>query len=95
MKKQKKKKTRRRREEEEKRRRREEEKKRRRDEEEEGEEEEPSVIQHVQRMRRIILLSVAYMALQNFFTSSHTGHNFFLKLIKHKMRVTVFSTTFV
>jgi hypothetical protein len=34
------------------------------------------VIQHAQRMRRIILSYVAYLALQYFSTLSHKRHNF-------------------
>ena len=48
------------------------------------------------RMRRIILLSVASMALQYFSTFSHTRHDFRgKKLLNKKKCVLIFSTTFV
>jgi hypothetical protein len=50
------------------------------------------------RMRRIILLSVAWPAVQYFSTLSHERHDFSKKkkkIIGHEMRVSSFSTTFV
>jgi len=43
-----------------------------------------------------ILASMASLALHHFFTLSHKWHDFEKKnIIKHKMRVLTFSTTFV
>ena len=54
------------------------------------------VIQYVMRMRRIILLSVASPALQQFSTLSNKRHDFRQKkVIEHKISVLIFSTTFV
>jgi len=54
------------------------------------------VIQHVKRMRRVILSSVASTALQNFATLSHKRHDFREKVTEHKKKcVFIFSITFV
>jgi hypothetical protein len=52
-------------------------------------------IQHTMRMRCIILLSVAFLAVRYFPTSSHKRHNFHKNAVKQKMRVLIFSTAFV
>jgi len=53
-------------------------------------------IQHAMRMRRIILSSVACPALHYFSTSPHQWHEYRKKkIIAYKMRVLIFSTTFV
>jgi hypothetical protein len=46
-------------------------------------------------LHRIILSSVAHLALQYFSTLSHKWHIFWEKIIEDKMRVLIFSTTFV
>ena len=51
-------------------------------------------IQHMMRMRCIILLSVASLALQYFSALSHKLHDFQQNAIEHKMCVLIFSTTF-
>jgi hypothetical protein len=54
------------------------------------------VIQHAMRMRRVTLPSVACPALRNFSALSHKRHDFRGgKVTEHKMRVLIFSTTFV
>ena len=53
------------------------------------------VIQHVKRMRRVMLSPVASTALQNFATLSHKKHDFREKLTVHKKCVFIFSITFV
>jgi len=53
------------------------------------------VIQHVVRMRRIILLSVACLAVTYFSTFSHQQHSFREKVIEYNMCVLIFFTNFV
>ena len=52
-------------------------------------------IQHAKRMRRIILSSVAGMAVPSFSSLSHKKDGFREKLIEHKTFVLIFSTTFI
>jgi hypothetical protein len=52
------------------------------------------VIQHAKRMRRIILSSVACLALPYFSTLSHKRHDFQKKNIEHNACILIRSTTF-
>jgi hypothetical protein len=52
-------------------------------------------IHHAMRMRRIVLPYMACLVLQHFLTLSHKGQDFRKKVIEHKMRSFIFSTTFV
>jgi hypothetical protein len=46
-------------------------------------------------MRRIIILSVDFMAVRYFSTFSHKQHDFREKVTEHEMCVLILSTTFV
>jgi nitrogenase molybdenum-iron protein alpha/beta subunit len=50
------------------------------------------VIQHAKRMSRIILSSVACLALPHFFKLSHKEQDFKENIIEHKVCVLMFST---
>ena len=52
------------------------------------------VIQHAQRMRRIILSTVVCQSLPYFSVLSYRLHHYWKKVIKHKMCVLIFCTTF-
>jgi predicted transcriptional regulator len=51
-------------------------------------------IQHAKRMRRIIMPSVAYLAVPYPSIMNNTRHNFFKKLTDYKMCAVTFSATF-
>ena len=52
-------------------------------------------IEHAIRMRRILLSSLVCLAVRHFPTFSHKGHDFRKKVAAHRMRVLIFSTTFI
>jgi hypothetical protein len=51
------------------------------------------IVQHAERMRRNVLSSVACLVMSYFSTLSHKGHDLMEKVIDHKIRVLIFSTT--
>jgi hypothetical protein len=53
------------------------------------------VIQHTKHMLRIILSSVAYLAVQHFSILPHKQHNFQKKVIDCKICVLIFYTNFI
>jgi hypothetical protein len=52
------------------------------------------VMQHAKRMRRIILSSMACLALSYFSTLSLKRHDFRKKIIEHKICASIFCTNF-
>jgi hypothetical protein len=52
-------------------------------------------IHDAKRMRHIILSCVACLRIPYFSILSHKRHDFREKIIQHKIRVLIFSTTFV
>jgi hypothetical protein len=53
------------------------------------------IIQHSERMRRIILLPLASLAVPYFSTLSYKGHDFRKNIIVHKMFALILSETFL